>query len=65
MNEEYLTTAEVAAHLRTAPSTCRYWRATNTGPAGFRVGRRVLYRRSEVDAWIRARELAERERRPA
>lgn len=39
----YLTTAEVAAHYRTAPSTVRYWRHIGYGPKGTKVGRRFLY----------------------
>jgi hypothetical protein len=39
----YLTTAEVAAHYRTAPSTVRYWRHIGYGPKGAKVGRRFLY----------------------
>lgn len=39
----YLTTTEVAAHYRTAPSTVRYWRHIGYGPKGAKVGRRFLY----------------------
>lgn len=47
-----MTTEEVADLLRTAPSTVRYWRHVGTGPVGRRVGRRVLYTRADVDAWV-------------
>lgn len=47
-----LTTNEVAELLRSSASTVRYWRHTGTGPTGTRVGRRVLYRRRDVDAWL-------------
>lgn len=40
---QYLTTADVAARYRTAPSTIRYWRHIGYGPEGIKVGRRVLY----------------------
>jgi excisionase family DNA binding protein len=52
---EYLTTADVAELLRTAPSTVRYWRHIGEGPPGFKVGRRVLYARTAVDAFIAER----------
>lgn len=39
----YLTTNDVAARYRTAPSTIRYWRHIGYGPKGIKVGRRVLY----------------------
>ncbi len=57
----FLTTAEVAARYRTAPSTVRYWRHVGTGPKGFKVGPRVLYRESELLRWeseLEAKELA-------
>lgn len=57
---DLLTTAEVAAMLRAPEPTVRYWRMKGTGPNGFRVGRRVLYRRADVDAWLAAQEQAER-----
>lgn len=41
--QHYLTTAEVAAHYRTAPGTVRYWRHIGYGPKGAKVGRRYLY----------------------
>lgn len=56
---ELLTTAEVADLVRATPSTVRFWRHAGTGPAGFKVGRRVLYRRADVEAWIAAQERAE------
>jgi predicted DNA-binding transcriptional regulator AlpA len=46
-----LTTEEVAARFRTSPATVRYWRHVGIGPAGVRVGRRVLYDELEVDRW--------------
>lgn len=47
-----LTTQEVASLLRTSASTVRYWRHRGYGPQGIRTGRRVLYRASDVDAWL-------------
>jgi DNA-binding transcriptional MerR regulator len=47
----YLTTAEVAERYRTAPSTIRYWRHIGYGPPGTKIGRRVLYRESELARW--------------
>ena len=51
---EYMTTAEVAELVRAAPETVRYWRWNGTGPRSFRVGRRVLYARADVEAFIEA-----------
>lgn len=52
MNERLLTTAEVAIRTRTPESTVRYWRSIGFGPHGFRVGKRVLYREADVQAWL-------------
>jgi predicted DNA-binding transcriptional regulator AlpA len=53
---ELLTTAEVAELTRTPIGTLRYWRFCNTGPRSFRLGRRVVYRASDLQAWISAQE---------
>lgn len=54
MDDKLLTTEEVAAHFRTVPATVRYWRHVGKGPRSLRVGRRVLYRTSDVHAWAEA-----------
>ena len=51
---DLLTTADVAALTRAPVSTVRYWRHLGSGPRSFRLGRRVVYLRSDVDAWIAA-----------
>lgn len=52
---DLLTTAEVAALTRTPISTVRYWRHLGAGPRSFRLGRRVVYLRQDVQDWIIAR----------
>ncbi len=59
MENEWLTTRQVAERYRTAESTIRYWRHGGYGPMGVRIGRRVLYRRSDVEAWEQGRMAAE------
>lgn len=50
---DLMTTAEVADHLHTPEATLRYWRHRNEGPRSFRLGgKRVMYRRQDVDAWL-------------
>ena len=56
---DLMTLAETAAYLRTPVATLRYWRHLGLGPAGFRLGRRVIYRRGDVDRWLSEREDAE------
>ena len=50
--DQLLTPSEVAERLRRPLATVRYWRATGVGPPGARLNGRVLYRESELEAWI-------------
>jgi len=51
-NNQLLTLNEAADLLRTPVATLRYGRHLGTGPEGFRVGRRVMYRLEDLDQWI-------------
>lgn len=50
--DRLLTLPEVAERLRTPEATLRYWRHCNKGPTSFKVGRRVMYVRADVERWI-------------
>ncbi|WP_245879200.1 helix-turn-helix transcriptional regulator [Streptomyces reticuliscabiei] len=50
----YLTTKDVAARYRTAPSTVRYWRHIGYGPKGIKVGRQILYSLTEIGRFEKA-----------
>ena len=56
---DLLTTPEVAMITRTPASTLRNWRNTGAGPRSFRLGKRVVYRHSDVQAWITTCEARE------
>jgi excisionase family DNA binding protein len=47
-----LTLDEVAERTRTPLATLRYWRHRGEGPPTFKLGRRVVAREEDVDAWI-------------
>ena len=49
---ELLTITEAAELVRAPVATLRYWRHLGTGPRSFRLGRRVLFRRDDLHAWI-------------
>ena len=49
---ELLTLPETSKVTRTPEATLRYWRHNGTGPRSFRVGRRVMYKREDVEAWV-------------
>ena len=55
--EPFLTEPEAAEVIRVSARTLRRWRVQGTGPpvAGY-AGRRALYRRSELLAWLRRHE---------
>lgn len=53
-----MNTHEVAELLRTPAETVRYWRTSGRGPKHFKIGRRVVYDRAEVEAWLAQQKAA-------
>lgn len=53
-----LSLNEAAAVMGIAPGTLRTWRTKGVGPVGFKVHRRVMYRREAVEAWLAEQEAA-------
>lgn len=49
-----LTTAEAADYLRQGQRTLLRWRALRIGPPWCKAGQRVLYRKTDIDAWLEA-----------
>jgi predicted DNA-binding transcriptional regulator AlpA len=43
---------ELAERLHLPPKTLNFWRHKGIGPKGVRIGKRVLYRESAVEAWL-------------
>lgn len=56
--EPVLTTSELAAHLGVPVQTIHDLRHLGRGPHGFRVGRELRYRLSEVRDWLAQLEQA-------
>lgn len=52
LNQEKLA-ALLANEVSTA--TLEKWRCTGQGPRFIRVGRKVLYRRTDIEAWLTSR----------
>ena len=52
MSDRLLTICEVADLTRAPINTLRYWRGIGSGPPAFKVGRRVVYRESDVRQWL-------------
>jgi helix-turn-helix protein len=57
---EWLVTKKAADHLKMSPRTLERWRVQGIGPVFSKAGpglrARVLYRRSDLDAWLVQRE---------
>ncbi|HTX94755.1 MAG TPA: helix-turn-helix domain-containing protein [Mycobacterium sp.] len=59
VGDEFLTTKQVSELFGLPEGTLRYYRLRGTGPASFKLGgRRVVYRRSEVDRWVAEQEIS-------
>jgi len=50
--ERLLSPRQLAAYSNVSVATVYDWRHRRSGPPGFRVGKHVRYRRSDVDSWI-------------
>ena len=55
----FLNTQDLAVLLKTTTNAVHILRHRGRGPKGFRRGRNVLYRRTDVEAWLRAQEDAD------
>ena len=49
-----LNVDQAADYLGTSVATLYYWRTCGKGPASFKVGRRVMYDRADLDAFLAA-----------
>lgn len=57
---EYMTAPELEALTGTPESTWRYWAHIGSGPPSFKLGRRRVWKRSAVAAWLDSQEAASR-----
>lgn len=60
--DEFLTREEASELLRKPPATLAAWAYRRIGPDFFRVGRTVLYRRSDLELWLESQRVAPSER---
>lgn len=54
MQPTLLTNKEAADYLRVAPHTLDNWRYESSGPPYLKLGRKVLYRQGDLDAFLEA-----------
>lgn len=50
--EKLLTLQQVAERYNIPENSLRYWRAQKTGPKSARLGRRVMYRATDIEKWV-------------
>ena len=50
--DELITIQQLSDDLGVPQNTLRYWRSQGRGPNSARIGRRVMYRRADVERWI-------------
>ncbi|AZK96596.1 MULTISPECIES: helix-turn-helix transcriptional regulator [Streptomyces] len=55
----FLSLPQAATYLGLSPNTLYVWRHRRQGPPSFRMGRRVMYRITVLDEWVRAQELSD------
>ncbi len=55
---ELLTPAEAAAYLRLSKSTLAKLRCVGGGPRFKKLGRKIVYARADLDAWLAERTAA-------
>ena len=53
--DELFTVSELAEYLNVPVKTLYAWRYRGEGPVGFRVGRHVRYRNTDIQEWIQQR----------
>jgi prophage regulatory protein len=58
VDSELVDSLDLEGLTGTKASTWRYWAMLGTGPASFKLGRRRVWRKSEVLAWIGEQEAA-------
>lgn len=53
---DWISREHLAEELMITPDTLSRWEARREGPPCMRVGRKVFYRRSSIEAWLVSRE---------
>lgn len=58
MDSEYLDSLDLEELTGTKASTWRYWATNNDGPPSFKLGRRRVWKRTDVEQWLADQEAA-------
>ncbi len=58
MDSEFLDSLDLEGLTGTKASTWRYWAMTNQGPPSFKLGRRRVWKKADVEKWLAEQEAA-------
>jgi prophage regulatory protein len=58
VDSDFFSSTDLEKFTGTKASTWRYWASIGSGPASFKLGRRRVWRKSDVMAWIAHQEAA-------
>jgi prophage regulatory protein len=56
--KKFLDSKDLEKLTGTRASTWRYWASIDEGPASFKIGRRRVWKRSTVEAWLTDQQAA-------
>ena len=54
MDDGFLDTAKAAAYISCTADTLKNWRSRKKGPPFSMAGDKPVYRRSDLDAWLKS-----------
>src|SRR6266478_6071907 len=54
LDQEWMEPATLAGRIGVTETTLAVWRSTGRGPASLKLGRRVVYPRSDVETWLQS-----------
>ena len=55
-----MTSKEAAGYLRTSDAVLQQWRYLGKGPKYYKLGRKVIYKRTDLDAWMESQAVTPR-----
>jgi predicted DNA-binding transcriptional regulator AlpA len=58
MEADYLSAPQLEQLTGTKAATWRYWAAMKVGPPSMKIGRRRVWKRTVIEAWLAEQELA-------
>jgi len=63
-DDPIVTQTEFAEAIDHSPRTVQRWRTTGEGPVFIKLGSRVFYQRSAIQAWLRKRTIPNTKHKP-